>query len=54
MNGFVSQLIWDPINGKTLLIVMDDGALYAASSPDFTPRQMGSVGGSVDLAIWLP
>ncbi len=54
MNGFVSQLIWDPINGKTLLIVMDDGALYAASSPDFTPRQMGSVGDSVDLAIWLP
>ncbi len=51
--GFVSQLIWDPIDGKTLLIAMDDGSLYAASFPDFTPRLMGNLGG-IDQALWLP
>jgi hypothetical protein len=52
--GFVSQLIWDPIDGNTILIAQDDGSLYAASSPDFTPRSMGNLGGTIDQAIWLP
>jgi len=54
LNGPVHQLIWDPIDGKTLLIAQDDGSLYAASYPDFTPREMGNLGGSIDQAIWLP
>jgi hypothetical protein len=52
--GNARSIIWDPIDGNTLLIALDDGSLYAASAPDFTPRQMGSLGGSIDQAIWLP
>ncbi|MCJ7702904.1 MAG: hypothetical protein MUO62_15080 [Anaerolineales bacterium] len=54
MNGSVRQLIWDPVEGRTLLIALRDGSLYAASYPDFTPRLMGNLGGAVDQAIWLP
>ena len=50
----VAQLVWDPAAGKTLLIAARDGTLYAATAPDFTPRVMGSLGGSVDQAIWVP
>jgi hypothetical protein len=54
LNGSVEQLIWDPIEGRALLIALQDGSLYAASYPDFTPRLMGNVGGNVDQAIWVP
>jgi hypothetical protein len=49
----VEKLIWDPISGETLLIVLRDGALYAASAPDFAPRPMGEVPGATQ-AVWLP
>ncbi len=52
--GYVKQLIWDPINGRTLLITLRDGSLIAAYYPDFTTREMGSLGGSIDQAVWLP
>lgn len=51
--GTIEQLIWDPISGETLLIVLRDGSLYTASYPDFTPRLMGNVSGT-NQAIWLP
>lgn len=54
LDGSVKHLIWDPIEGRTLLIALQDGSLYAASYPDFTPRLMGNLGGIVDQAIWLP
>ena len=54
LNGFVDELIWDPVEGKTLLIALEDGSIYAASYPDFTPRLMGSLGEGVNQAIWLP
>ena len=54
LDGLVAHLIWDPIEGRTLLIALQDGSLYAASYPDFTPRLMGNLGGIVDQAIWLP
>jgi len=50
----VAQLVWDPTSGETLLIATRDGTLYAATAPDFTPRVMGDLGGSVDQAIWVP
>jgi hypothetical protein len=50
----VARMIWDPINGKTLLMALQDGSLFAASYPDFTPREMGNLGGSVNQVIWLP
>ena len=54
LNGSVDQLIWDPVAGKTLLIALDDGSIYAASYPDFSPRLMGSVGEGVYQVIWSP
>jgi hypothetical protein len=53
LNGSVNQMIWDPVSGRTLLIALEDGSLYAASYPDFSPRLMGNLG-SIDEAIWLP
>jgi dipeptidyl aminopeptidase/acylaminoacyl peptidase len=50
----VAELLWDPLSGETLLIAAQDGTLYAASAPDFTPRVMGDLGGSVDQGIWVP
>ncbi len=54
LNGLVKQLIWDSMEGRTLLIALEDGSLYAASYPDFTPRLMGNLGGIADQAIWIP
>lgn len=54
LNGSVSRLIWGPVDGKTLLIALEDGSLYAASYPDFTPRLMGNLGGDVYQVIWSP
>ena len=50
----VAQLMWDPVSGETLLIAAQDGRLYAASAPDFVPRIVADLGGSVDQAIWVP
>jgi hypothetical protein len=50
----VAQLLWDPTTGETLLIAAQDGTLYAASAPDFEPRVMGHLGGSVEQGIWVP
>jgi hypothetical protein len=49
----VGALIWDPLDGSTLLGV-SGGNVYAATAPDFTPRVMGEIGGRVDRAIWVP
>jgi hypothetical protein len=54
MNGFIDELIWDPITGDTLLIAMQDGSLYAGSYPDFSPLSMGNLGGRTHQAIWIP
>ena len=53
-NGFVRQLIWDPVAGTTLLIAADDGSLYAATGPDYKPRLMGQLGGIMAQALWIP
>jgi hypothetical protein len=50
----VAELLWDPLTGETLLIAARDGTLYAASAPDFVPRIVADLGGSVDQAIWVP
>ena len=52
--GLVDQLLWDPLQGKTLLIVMDDGTLYSAAFPDFTAVKMGKMDRAVSQAIWTP
>lgn len=53
LNKSVRLLIWDPMDGRTLLIGLGDGSLYAATYPEFTPRLMGNLG-SFDQAFWLP
>ena len=54
MNGFVAGMVWDPADGRTLLIALQDGSLYAATYPDFSPRLMGSLGENVSQIIWSP
>ena len=54
LDGSVKEMLWDPAGGDTLLIVLGDGTLFAASAPDFTPRQMGNLGAGVYQAIWMP
>jgi hypothetical protein len=54
LNGSVDELIWDPFTGGTLLIVLNDGSLYAATYPEFAPQLMGNFGDSINQAIWLP
>lgn len=53
-DGLVSTLIWDPLTGDTLLIASSDGKLYAATFPDFAPRLVANLDGSVTQAIWTP
>lgn len=47
-------LVWDPLAGTTLLIATRDGKLYAASAPDFDPRQVGDFGGRISSVAWTP
>ena len=47
LNGSVDALSWDPLDGKTLLIALEDGSIYAAAYPDFTPHLVGSLGEGV-------
>jgi hypothetical protein len=54
LTGLVRQLIWDPLEGKTLLIAMEDESLYAASYPDFDPRLIGNLGDRVSQVVWSP
>jgi len=54
LDGLVDELIWDPVDGKTLLIALDGGSLYAATYPDFAPQLMGSLGDGVSQMIWSP
>ena len=53
-NISVAGLIWDPIKGDTLLISLQDGSLYKAAYPDFTPRLQGDLGKRIQQAIWVP
>ncbi len=53
-NISVAGLIWDPINGDTLLIALQDGSLYSAAYPDFTPRMQGNLGARIQQAVWVP
>ena len=49
----LGALIWDPIEGTTL-VGSTGGTVYAASAPDFIPRQVGELGDGAEQAIWVP
>jgi hypothetical protein len=52
MFGLVEQLLWDPLEGEDLLIVMQDGSIYLASFPEYRPKKMGEIGDRVYQATW--
>ena len=52
MFGLVEQLLWDPLEGENLLIVMQDGSIYLASFPEYRPKKMGEIGDRVYQATW--
>lgn len=58
LNEYVEALIWDPIDGQTLLMVAgtpdEDGRLVVAEFPDFDTKTMGYFDGSIDQAIYVP
>ncbi len=49
----VATMIWDPVQGSTLLVAAQNGTLYAASAPDFVPRVVGDLGSRVAQAAWI-
>lgn len=53
-SGFhVDALIWDPTDGKRLLIVSEDGTLFSAAFPDYKPITLGEMNGYINQAIWV-
>ncbi|HQP09446.1 MAG TPA: hypothetical protein PLY85_10540 [Anaerolineaceae bacterium] len=53
-SGFhVDALIWNPTDGKNLLIASEDGTLYGVSYPDFELTTLGEMNGYISQAIWL-
>jgi hypothetical protein len=53
LNRPVAGLIWDPVSGDTLLIIGDDGIVYAAGYPYHTSHETGRVGQYLQI-IWVP
>ena len=54
LEGDVGAMVWNPPEGNTLLIALENGMLYAASAPDFAPREMGSMNAVIRRAVWVP
>jgi Tol biopolymer transport system component len=54
LEGDVGAMVWDPLEGNTLLIAFENGTLLAASAPDFVPREMGSMDAVIRRAAWVP
>jgi dipeptidyl aminopeptidase/acylaminoacyl peptidase len=53
-SGFhVDALIWNPVDGKQLIIAGEDGTLFGAAYPDFELKTLGEMNGYVSQAIWL-
>lgn len=54
LHGQVNTLVWDPHNPRRLLIVSEDGRLMSAEPPNLIPKEIGTFGGLVDQAIYIP
>jgi len=52
--GTVSGMLWNPLDGKTLLIAQEDGSWYAATAPGFQARKIGKLGNSVWQLVVSP
>jgi len=53
MTQKVDQLLWDPVSGETLLIVLTDGTLFKASAPNFIPEEIGNFGSGIREMGWI-
>jgi hypothetical protein len=54
LDGNVDVLMWDPLTGENLIIVLRDGSLYTAFYPDFNSILQGDLGRAINQAVWLP
>ncbi len=54
LDGSVDVLIWDPMTGENLIIILRDGSLYTATYPDFNSIKQGDLGRAINQAVWLP
>lgn len=54
LDGSVDVLIWDPMTGENLIVVLRDGSLYTAFYPDYNSIKQGDLGGRINQAVWLP
>jgi Tol biopolymer transport system component len=54
LEGNVGAMVWNPLEANTLLIALENGTLYAASAPDFAPREMGSINAVIRRVAWVP
>lgn len=52
--GLIDDLLWDPLNGDTLFIVLNDGTFYTAMYPEFSLIPAGNIPGGVRQMVWLP
>ncbi len=54
LEGDVGAMVWDPLEGNTLLIALENGTFQTASAPDFIPREMGDMNAVIRRAAWVP
>ncbi len=52
--GLMDSLLWDPVNGDTLFIALNNGTIYTAIYPEFIPKITGNIPGRIRQMIWLP
>ncbi len=52
--GLIDGLLWDPVNGNTLIMAVDDGTIYTATFPEFSPMPAGNIPGGIRQMIWTP
>ena len=49
----IDQLLWDPVSGETLLIILSNGTLYKASAPNFNPVEIANFGAGIRETGWI-
>jgi hypothetical protein len=52
--GLIDDLLWDPVNGNTLFIALEDGTIYTATYPEFSPMPAGNIPGGIRQMITTP
>lgn len=53
MTDKVDQLLWDPVTGETLLVILGNGTLHKVSAPNFIPVEIANFGGGIRESGWI-